>query len=582
VNVKRQEQDGILVDGEDHPNNMYLNRMFHRLSEAFEEAITGKERQKNKQGGQTLSGFARFSKEGWEDMAPNQFGFPNAPLDPKTEIGSHVGKNLGGVDAVKWKYDSTIRKAKDDTQLNQDRSKEINEMYGIYVPQPSSTKITGPTQVYAVGPDYRYTRAEAAGICAKYGGQVATSNQLEAAQKAGADWCFSGWVSEGVGKWPITTNPVPGCGWRGVMNWTPDWSNPPRAGVTCYGPKPRMEDVKKGEILSFNGTLWDQPTERTYITVDSGYLETSGSQTACFDGLSPDQAKKNCDRLGSQCMGFSYSKDGTGSGCYKGNLDAGLNQNGAYMGYVKVPVDQDKPVDGRYIRLDYNHVNCLNLAQILVYSSEGGPNLITAQTPVTRSSVGYWGNIYPSANFVNQKGNQWGNFVHTSCGDVPWIEVDLGSVVRIHKVVVWNRQDCCQSRVVGTVLSILDGDREKVYISNPIRTTNQTYTWFPPNGNVFTDRDPIRRQTVFKPSEWKCLGGMPTPIRRNQDGEIECMSYNARDCLWGNDGTCRNLLTNANWGAVRPLVCGADHARKWGGPGYDNSGHWCARADQQL
>jgi hypothetical protein len=222
------------------------------------------------------------------------------------------------------------------------------------------------------------------------------------------------------------------------------------------------------------------------------------------------------------------------------------------------------------------------LAQILVYSSQGGANLITAQTKVTRSSVGYWGNIYPSGNFVNQKGNQWGNFVHTSCGDVPWIEVDLGSVVRIHKVVVWNRQDCCQSRIIGTVLSILDGDREKVYISNPIQTTNQTYTWFPPNGNVFTDRDPIRRQTPFTPSEWKCLGGMPTPIRRNQDGEIECMSYNARDCLWGNDTTCRNLLTNANWGAVRPLVCGADHARKWGGPGYDHSGHWCARADQQL
>jgi hypothetical protein len=557
--------------------------MFHRLSEAFEEGFTKKDNKTSK----TLSGFASFDKEiheGWQNAAPNQFPYPNTPLDPKTDMGLHVGKNLGGVDAVKWKYDLTIRNARNDSQLNQDRATDVKDTYGIHLPNPSSSKITGATQVFAVGPDYRYTQAEAPEVCSRYGAVVATTAQLEQAQRSGADWCFSGWVKEGSGKWPITTSAVWGCGWRGIMNWTPDWSNPPRAGVNCYGPKPRPDEVKKGEILPFNGTLWDQPTEKTYITVDSGYMETTGHHH-CFYGLSPDEAKKNCDRLGSQCMGFSYIKDGTGFGCYKGNHDAGLNTNAAYMGYVKVPVEESKPIDGRYIRLDYDHVECLNLAQILVYTSEGGPNIITPQTKVTRSSVGYWGNIYPEVNFVNQKGNYWGNFVHSSCGDVPWIEVDLGSTVRIHKIVVWNRADCCQSRILGTILSILDDNREKIYISNPIQTTNQSYTWLPPSGTVFTDKDPIRRQTPFKPSEWKCLSGMPTPIRRNEDGEIECMSYNAHDCLWGDDGSCRNLLTNANWGAVRPLVCGADHARKWGGAGYDysgHSGHWCARSDNIL
>lgn len=572
----------------------------YRLSEAFEEEIQkspsgkkndrisdsvkskDKDKNQNKKKAESLSGFARFVKEGWEDASPNQYGYPNAPMDPKTKTGLQLGSGLGGVDAVKWRYDSTLRNARNDSQPNSVRAKDIQDAYGVTVPNPSSSKIPGPTQVFAVGPDYRYTQAEAADVCSRYGAKVATTAQLEEAQRSGADWCFSGWVEEGSGKWPITTNPIPGCGWRGVMNWTPDWSNPPRAGVNCYGPKPRPDDVKKGEILPFNGTLWDQPTEKTYITVDSGYLETTGPQPSCFNGLSPEQAKKNCDRLGAQCMGFSYSKDGTGNGCYKGNLDAGLNRNPAYMGYVKVPMAVPQPIDGRYIRLDYNHVDSLNLAQILVYSSEGGPNLITPNTKVTRSSVGYWGTIFPEKNFVNQKGNQWQNFIHTSGGDVPWVEVDLGSTVRIHKVVVWNRQDCCQSRVVGAALSILDENREQVYVSNPIQSTNQSYTWLPPNGNVLVDRDPIRSQKAFKPSEWKCLPGMPSPIRRSEAGEIECMSYNARDCLWGNSSTCNNLLSNANWGAVRPLVCGADHARKWGGPGYDNPGHWCALSDKIL
>jgi hypothetical protein len=226
-------------------------------------------------------------------------------------------------------------------------------------------------------------------------------------------------------------------------------------------------------------------------------------------------------------------------------------------------------------------VECLNLAQILVFTAPGGKNIITPNTVVTKSS-GYQGDVFPSQNFVNQRGNQFYNFVHTSCGDVPWIEVDLGSTMRIHKIVVWNRVDCCQSRILGTVLSVLNEEKEKVYIANPITTTNQSYTWMPPSGEVQVDKDPIRSQKAFTPSDWKCFPGIPSPMRRTEDGEIACMSYNAKDCLWGNDETCKSLLSNANRSAIRPLVCGGDHAQKWGGPGYDNPGHWCARVDKML
>jgi Extracellular link domain len=439
----------------------------------------------------TMSSKNSSMKEGFADpeSKANRYNYPDTELDPKTQSGLNKATNLGGVNAVKQTYDTINRIANDNTKSNSERSKEIKQAYGVQLNPPSSNEIKGSEQVFAVGPGYDYKKEEAEAICMKYGAKVATTQQLTDAQKNGADWCFSGWVSDSnTGKWPITTSVVGGCGGRrGIIEWTPDTK---KAGVNCYGPKPPANQYPEGTIKSFNGDLWDQPTKPTYVTIKSGYLETSGPQPSCFSGLSPDEAKRNCDNLGQQCAGFSYSKDGTGNGCYKGNLDAGINSNPNYMGYVKIPPSSTSMIQGRYIRLQYNHQECLNLAQILVYSKDGGPNIITANTSVTKSS-GYQGDMFPSKNFVNQNGTAYYNFVHTSCYDVPWIEVDLGSVVPIYKIVVWNRVDCCQSRVLGTVLSILNNDKEMVYLSNPINSVNASYTWLPPNGEVFLDRDPM-------------------------------------------------------------------------------------------
>ncbi len=439
-----------------------------------------------------------FIDENWIDMESkaNVYNYPGTSLDPKKQSGLDKVQDIGGVNAVKQTYDRINRIANDNTLSNTERASEIKQAYGVQLDPPSSNEVKGKEQVFAVGPGYDYRKEEAEAICMKYGSKLATTQQLKEAQKNGADWCFSAWVSDdSEGNWPITTSVVGGCGGRrGIIRWTPDNR---KAGVNCYGPKPPVNQYPAGTIKPFNGDLWDQPTKPTYVTVKSGYLETSGPQPSCFSGLSPEQAQKNCDALGQQCAGFSYSKDGAGHGCYKGNLDAGINPNPNYMGYVKIPPSSMSMIQGRYIRLQYDHYECLNLAQILVYSKDGGPNIITPSTSVTKSS-GYQGDMFPNQNFVNQRGTNYYNFVHTSCYDIPWIEVDLGSVVPIYKIVVWNRVDCCQSRILGTVLSILNNDKEMVYISNPIRSTNASYTWLPPNGEVFLDRDPMPAPKVAK------------------------------------------------------------------------------------
>lgn len=73
----------------------------------------------------------------------------------------------------------------------------------------------------------------------------------------------------------------------------------------------------------------------TYTTVKGGYPQTSGLQPSCFSGLSPEQAQEGCNKLGSRCGGFSYSVDGKGHGCYKGDVKGGFVNDRNYMGYVK-------------------------------------------------------------------------------------------------------------------------------------------------------------------------------------------------------------------------------------------------------
>jgi hypothetical protein len=426
-------------------------------------------------------------KEKFEDV-PNTFNYPGTIIDPINESGAKFAQNLGGVATVQQTYDEINRLANDNSKTNAQRSTALKQAYDINLGQASSSKVTGPTQVFAVGPGYDYTKGQSQEVCAKYGANVATTAQLQDAYAHGADWCFSAWVADGGGKWPITTSAIWGCGNRpGIIEWTPDNQ---KAGVTCYGPKPGINDPasQNGAIKPFNQQMWDRPTEPTYLTVKSGYLETTGPQPSCFSGLSVDAAQRGCNALGTQCVGFSYSKDGAGNGCYKGNHNAGINGNPAYMGYVKTPIGNASSVTtGRYIKLQYNRVECLNLAEIKVYSKKGGPNIITRNTPVTKSS-GFQGDVFPGRNFVDGDTGQTYNFVHTSCGDVPWVQVDLGSMIDIYKVVVFNRVDCCQSRILGTVLQILNEENDMIYVSNNINSTNRTYAWFPPSSEIKVDQ----------------------------------------------------------------------------------------------
>ena len=86
-----------------------------------------------------------------------------------------------------------------------------------------------------------------------------------------------------------------------------------------------------------------------------------------------------------------------------------------------------------------------------------------------------------------------------------------------------------------------------------------------------------RNRNSGRATAWKCYRGFGAPMRRAASGEIECMSHNHKDCLWGGRCDLRRKRDNG-----RNLACGVHHSRKWGGTGYGNVRHWCSKLNKII
>ena len=74
--------------------------------------------------------------------------------------------------------------------------------------------------------------------------------------------------------------------------------------------------------------------------------------------------------------------------------------------------------------------------------------------------------------------------------------------------------------------------------------------------------------------QWKSKN-FPAPnggflvFRIMPDGNPACASYDAQNCLWGQN------VNQIEFNRVHPLVCGAAHRSVWGVSGYEDPNHWC-------
>ena len=106
---------------------------------------------------------------------------------------------------------------------------------------------------------YDYDNAKA--LCQAYGANLANIDQMEEAQKSGAEWCSYGWSDNQMILYPTqkstweelqkSTDPAKknSCGRPGINGGYIDNASM-KAGVNCYGPKPEMNPASSKLMAS--------------------------------------------------------------------------------------------------------------------------------------------------------------------------------------------------------------------------------------------------------------------------------------------------------------------------------------------
>lgn len=113
---------------------------------------------------------------------------------------------------------------------------------------------------------------------------------------------------------------------------------------------------------------------------------------------------------------------------------------------------------GRYVRVDVKGTAQLAMCEVQVYGAKVGalPQIQLLSNGKPASQVSEVGGAGPTRAI---DGNTNGKFSSGSCtqtktGAKAWWKTDLQKVYRIAKVVVWNRSDCCQSKLNGFVVKL--------------------------------------------------------------------------------------------------------------------------------
>jgi hypothetical protein len=131
----------------------------------------------------------------------------------------------------------------------------------------------------------------------------------------------------------------------------------------------------------------------------------------------------------------------------------------------------------RYLCIERDAKEQLNLAEIEVYALENNVEVLKIPDQVTASSIlpGY-----PASNLID---GIYNNFAHTF-GTQPnapnWFCLDFGKEIPVSQVLIYNRSDCCDSRVIFAQVSLRNLDNNVVWkktIRYPF--AQRIYTFFP-------------------------------------------------------------------------------------------------------
>lgn len=109
-------------------------------------------------------------------------------------------------------------------------------------------------------------------------------------------------------------------------------------------------------------------------------------------------------------------------------------------------------------KLDYS--GSLNLLEIEVFNESGLNKALASSGATARMSSTYrWSEKLCHASLLidgTVSGSACDGLAHSEHQKDPWIMIDLGTAVDIGQVKIYNRVDCCQDRLSGATVSLLD------------------------------------------------------------------------------------------------------------------------------
>ena len=186
------------------------------------------------------------------------------------------------------------------------------------VVQPSSEDTVQPAQsidvdtrvpendgneVFNISGNY-FTYEDAPAVCAAYGAELATYDQIEDSYNNGGEWCNYGWSAEQMAFFPtqkdtwkkIQANPstANSCGRPGVNGgYMPDPNL--TFGVNCYGKKPAITQNDK-LAMKEHQQLLNQPTQPTPLTPEEvefqqklQYWQQNAAQLLTINGFNENK-----------------------------------------------------------------------------------------------------------------------------------------------------------------------------------------------------------------------------------------------------------------------------------------------------
>jgi hypothetical protein len=172
-----------------------------------------------------------------------------------------------------------------------------------------------------------------------------------------------------------------------------------------------------------------------------------------------------------------------GAMCLSSSVGAALMMGGGEEEKPKTPIDDDDDDEDdivlpqvRYVRVErpsgiYLQEGLINLGELEVFDKVGTNIALNAAV------TGGPGAAHSAGPYDRLTDGNFGNFAHTTGDGVPFMEIDLGAVKEIAKIVITNRPDCCQDRLTDATLKLLDGSKAVVKTTAAIVSDKMKLTY---------------------------------------------------------------------------------------------------------